>query len=319
MRNMSFKVGEAIVESGQKLRGSIRVTQASTHQVTIPYIIISGSEKGPTLTVLSGVHAVECAPVEAMFRLSDIVSPQELKGTLVIIPVVNTEGFHTRKPYHNQLDHLNQNQVFPGDPEGSITKRVAHTIFETFVSKSDYLVDCHSADIGEDATHGMFIYETEDEELHEKMVQMASCFECYFIETTKISGNTGVAIKEYQIPCIMTESGAPFPIREDDVQYHVDGVLNLMKHLGMMKGEASVTTPPIDPLTKRLWAQTGGAWRRQVEAGKRVKEDQLLGAVSSLNGETLQKVYAPFSGVVSFLRTHYSVNEGDTLLWIAQV
>ena len=315
---MSFKVGETTVKPGEKVRGSIRVAKASTHEVTIPYIIIHGSETGPTLTLLSGVHAVECAPIEAMFRVSDIVSPDEVKGTLIIIPVVNTEGFHTRKPYLNQLDHLNQNQVFPGDPEGSITKRVAHTIFESFVSKSDYLVDCHSADIGEDVTHGMFIYETEDEELREKMVQMASCFECYFIETTRISGNTGEAIKKYQIPCIMTESGAPFPIREDDVQYHVDGVLTLMKHLGMMKGEATLKTPPIDPPIKRLWAQTGGAWRRQVEAGQRVKEDQLLGTVSSLEGETLQTVSAPFSGVVSFLRTHYSVNEGDTLLWVAK-
>jgi predicted deacylase len=165
----------------------------------------------------------------------------------------------------------------------------------------------------------MFIYDTEDTELREKMIQMASCFDCLFIETTKISGNTGEAVKEFKIPCIMTESGTPYPIREKDVQYHVNGILNLLKHLGMMKGKPSVKTPLIDPTTRRLWAQTGGAWRRNVEAGQHVNASELLGTVSNLKGETLQTVIAPFSGVVSFLRTHYSVNEGDTLLWLAEV
>ena len=38
-----------------------------------------------------------------------------------------------------------------------------------------------------------------------------------------------------------------------------------------------------------------------------------------LVGGTLQEVTAPFDGVVSFLRTHYSVNAGDTLLWVAEI
>lgn len=106
-----------------------------------------GAREGPTLTVLSGVHAVEYTPVEAVLRLADSVDASDLSSTLIMLPVVNTEGFHARKPYENSLDHLNQNRVFPGDQEGSITRRVAHAVFTQFAARSTHLVDLHSAEL----------------------------------------------------------------------------------------------------------------------------------------------------------------------------
>jgi len=315
---MSFHVADVEVKPGEKHAGYLSVGSASTHEVKMPYIVVNGAKPGPVLTVLSGVHAVECTPVEAVLRLAKSVEPADISGILVLVPVVNTEGFHARKPYSNQLDHLNQNKVFPGDSEGSMTRRVAHAVFDSFVSKSDYLVDCHSADLGEDATHGMFIYRTDDEDLTNKMTEMARCFDCDYIGTTEISGNTGEAVRLYGIPCIMTESGAPYPIREDDVLYHYMGLRNLMRHIGMMDEEAALGDQRVDPPTQRVHAKSGGLWRRKVEAGQRVKEEQLLGTVSDLHGETLQVATAPLEGVVSFLRVHYSVNEGDTLCWVTE-
>lgn len=315
---MSYQVADANVEPGEKHKGYLVIAHASTHEVRMPYIVVNGAERGPVLTVLSGVHALECAPVEAVLRLADSVEPADVNGTLALVPVVNTEGFHARKPYSNQLDHLNQNKVFPGDPDGSVTRRVAHAVFHHFVSKSDYLVDCHSADLGEDATHGMFIYRTEDAGLTSRMIEMARCFDCDFIETTGISGNTGEAVRLYGIPCIMTESGAPYPIRDDDVLYHYMGLRNLMRHIGLLDGEAALGDQRVDPPSRRVWAKSGGLWRRRVEAGQRVEEGQLLGVVSDLHGGTIQTATAPLQGVVSFLRTHYGVNEGDTLCWVTE-
>jgi len=49
-----------------------------------------------------------------------------------------------------------------------------------------------------------------------------------------------------------------------------------------------------------------------------VKKGEKVGSVCNLIGETLQEVHVPFDGVVTFLRVHYSVNAGDTLLWVAE-
>jgi hypothetical protein len=315
---MSFKVQDTVIEPGTIHRGYIDIGYASTHMVKLPYIVINGAKKGSTVTILGGVHAVECAPVEAIYRLAETVNPDELSGTLLLVPIVNTEGFHARKPYHNQLDHLNQNKVFPGDPDASITRRVAYHVFEHFVSKSDLLIDAHSADLGEDVTRGIFVYKTEDKSLSDKMVELASLYNPVLIETTSISGNTGEAVNKYGIPCLMIESGAPYPIREKDVQYHYEGALNILKHLKMLKGEATKYDPPVDPPSQRVWAVKGGVWRRKVEAGQRVKEGEILGSVCNILGESIQIAIAPFDGVVSFLRVHYSVNAGDSLFCVAK-
>jgi predicted deacylase len=316
---MSFKVEDTIIEQGSMYRGWLDVGEASTHTVKIPYIILNGKKEGPTLTVLGGVHALECAPVETIFRLTENIKPEDVSGTLILVPVVNTEGFHARKSYHNILDNLNQNGVFPGDPEASITKRVAYHIFDKFVSKSDVLIDAHSADLGEDVTRGIFIYKTENKELFSKMVDLAGCYRSALIETASINGNTGEAVNIYGIPCLMIESGAPFPIRETDVKYHYDGVVNVMKYMGMLEGEAERQAHLVDPNAQRLWAVKGGAWRRLVEPGQRVKKGEKVGSVANLLGETIQEAQAPFDGVVTFLRVHYSVNAGDTLLWVAEI
>ena len=315
---MSFKVQDTVIMQGTVQRGYVKIGDASTHEVKLPYIVINGAQKGPTVTILGGVHAVECAPIEAIFRLAETIIPDQLSGTLILIPIVNTEGFHARKPYHNQLDHLNQNKVFPGDPEATITKRVAYHVFKHFVCKSTVLIDAHSADLGEDVTRGIFVYKTENKKLFDKMVELASLYNPALIESTSISGNTGEAVNKYGIPCLMIESGAPYPIRERDVQYHYDGALNVLRHLKMLEGEAVSYHPPLDPPSERVWAVKGGVWRRKIEAGQRVKKGEELGLVCNLLGETIQTAYAPMDGVISFLRVHYSVNSGDSLCWVAK-
>ena len=316
---MSFKVLDTVIERGTIYRDYIKVGDASTHAVRLPYIIINGTKKGPVITILGGVHAVECAPIEAIYRLSEEIKPEALSGTLILVPVVNTEGFHARQPYHNQLDHLNQNKVFPGDKNASITKRVAYHVFKHFVSISDLLIDAHSADLGEDVTRGIYVYKTDYELLYNKMLELASFYNPTLIETTEISGNSGEAVNLYSIPCLMIESGTPYPIREKDVEYHLKGAINIMKHYKMLSGEATKYNPPVDPPSQRVWALKGGIWRRRVETDQHVKKGDNLGSVCDLLGNCNQIVSAPFDGVVSFLRIHYSVNSGDTLLWLAKV
>lgn len=314
-----FQIGETRIKKGTKIKGWLEVAEATSYQVKLPYIVINGIHEGPTITILSGVHSIEAAPIEATLNLTKLIEPRKLKGRVIVIPVVNTEGFHTRKPYENLLDHLNQNKVFPGDPTRSITSQVAYIIFKEFVSKSDYLIDCHSADLGEDATRGMFIFNVDDEELTNKMMEMASCFNCDYIETIDISGNTGEAVKTYGIPCIMTESGTPYDIRKEDIEYHTQGIINFLRHRGMLEGKATLGKPKVNPMTHRIWAKHAGIWRKQVKAGQRVKKDMILGEVVNLHGETKQVVRSPLRGVISFLRIHYNVNQGDTLLWIKDV
>jgi uncharacterized protein len=316
---LSLTIGGIEVPPGTRGRGYLRVSESSINEVKLPWVAFNGFLPGPTLCILGGVHSLECTPIEGLLRIIEELDPSTIMGKLLIIPVVNTTGFNSRTPYDNPWDHLNQNKVWPGDPEGPLTKRVAHIVWTEFISKANVVVDAHSADLGEDTTRSIYIFKTSDEQLRNKMVEMAGCWDVDHIETATISGNTGEAVAQLEIPCIMTEAGAPYPVREKDAWWFAKGIYNLMRFLGILPGDAVVKKVHIDPESRRLYALHGGAWRKLVDAGTKVKEGQLLGTVYSLVGECLQEVRAPHDGTVTFLRTHFSVNQGDTLLWLTRV
>jgi hypothetical protein len=319
VEDIILRIAGVEVNKGSKTKGRFKVGESAGHDIYLPFIIIRGESEGPTLCVLGGVHSLECTSIEAILRLEYLVSPDILSGVLILIPVVNVEGFSRRTPYYNDIDYLNQNKVFPGNQYGTITQRVAYHVFNEFVSKADYLVDAHSADLGEDGSRLVFAYRTNNDELYQKMVKMASCFDVDYILLSDGEKSTGEAVKKYGIPCIETLSGAPFPIREEDVSFHKDGILNLMRYLKMLKGKAIHASVPVDPEISRLYSDYGGIWRKKVSAGQCVKKGEILGEVLSLVGDRLQLVEAPSNGNVVFLRTHYSVNSGDTLLLLAEI
>ncbi len=316
---MSITIGDADIGGGEKVKGVLKVGEASTHDVMMPYIVVNGSQPGPTLCVLGGVHPLEYASIEGVLRVAQKIEPTGLWGTLLVVPVVNTDGFNARAAFNNPIDYVNQNRVFPGDPAGSMSRKVAHTLFEEFVSKSDYLVDSHGGDLTEDIRRYVIVGETDDEGLHRKMVEMASYYDAAYIQVSVIRGSTGEAMRKYGIPCITSESGTPFPVREEDIRFHYDGIMNVMKHLGMIEGKPDIRKLKVNPRRERLYAKRGGIWRQKVMAGQRVEKGTVLGEIVNLFGETLQTVRAPFDGFANNSRTSRVANSGDTLIWVIEV
>jgi len=316
---MSITIGGVEIKRGEKAKGFIKVGETPTHEITMPYVVVNGSENGPTLCVLGGIHPLEYASIEGVLRVANEVEPKDLKGILLIVPVVNTDGFSARAAFNNPIDYVNQNRVFPGDETGTMSRRVAHALFDEFVSKADALIDSHGGDLTEDINKFVIVGNTEDEEIRKKMVDMASCYDAHYIRVTDIKGSTKEALDLYGIPCITPESGTPYPVREEEIRFHRDGIMNVMRYMGMLEGESALGKLKVDPTQERLYAKWGGIWRQKVEAGQRVEKGDVLGEVVNLFGETLQTVRAPFDGVANNSRTSHIANSGDTLIYVVKV
>jgi hypothetical protein len=316
---MSVKIGDSAIQRGEKVRGYLKVAEASTHSVTLPYIVVNGAHEGPKLCVLGGVHPLEYAGIEGVLKVANEVEPKDVKGTLMLLPLVNTDGFHARAAFNNPIDYVNQNRVYPGDPKGTLSRRVAHIVFNEFVSKSGYLIDSHGGDLTEDINRYVIIANTNDEKLKKTMIEMASCYDSHFIQTTNIVGSSKEAMTKYGIPCITPETGTPFPVKVDDVNWHRNGIINVMKLLGMINGKPELKRQPLDPEIHKVVAEHGGLWIQMIDAGARVKKGDLLGEVVSLIGETLERLKAPCGGVICASRTSVTVNQGDVLVQIAEV
>jgi predicted deacylase len=316
---MSVQIGDSIIRRGEKVRGYLKVAEASTHDVTLPYIVVNGTQEGPKLCVLGGVHALEYAGVEGVLKVANEVEPKAIRGTLFLVPVVNTDGFHARTAFNNPIDYVNQNRVYPGDPKGTMSRRVANLVLTEFLSKSEYLIDSHGGDLTEDINRFVIIASTQDEKLRKTMIDMASCYDSHFIQTTNLVGSSKEAMTKYGIPCITPETGTPYPVKVDDVNWHYNGVMNVMKLIGMMEGSPRLKKQLLDPDIQKVVAEHGGLWIQKIDAGSRVKKGDILGEVVSLVGETLEKHEAPCGGVIYSSRACVSVNQGDILAQVAKV
>ena len=83
-----------------------------------PYLAIAGASDGPAVLITAGIHAAEYTGIEAAIRLGRTIDPRDVRGTIVVIPVLNRPGFYERSMYVNPEDGDNLNRVFPATRTG---------------------------------------------------------------------------------------------------------------------------------------------------------------------------------------------------------
>ena len=113
--------------------------------------VIHGSKPGPVLTLLGAVHGDELIGPMALTHLLGTqfcgpdrpIDPENLAGTIRIVPVVNLPGYRMRSRYFPDGRDLNRES--PGSSKGNTTSRVAQRVFKNIIAGSDYVIDVHTA------------------------------------------------------------------------------------------------------------------------------------------------------------------------------
>ena len=313
-----------------------------------PVISIAGIKPGPVLFVNAGVHGGEYPAVEAVIRLSKTLDPKKISGTVILLPVLNLPAFRTRTPFVCPIDNINPNRVFPGDPRGSYSEQMTHALINEFVVYADAYVDLHGGDIPE-ALVPFVICRSGDDEVSRRSKAIAMAFGLQYVLTVSkpvqpAKGQSSyAAAAEKEIPAILAEAGGVGQMQEEAVELLASGVLNVMRHLGMIAGDTPATTGKDEArisddeinskskakrtagravattlLTKFEWVYTKnvGMWYPKIAPGDVVKEGQQIGTVGDLFGEILEEIISPVNGVVLFLTINPSVLEKGLLMGI---
>src|SRR5437660_8218469 len=92
----------------------------------VPVIELTGAADGPALTVIAGVHGCEYAPMAAVRRWAGELQPDNLRGRVRAVPVLNLPAIWARSMFVVREDGKNLNRCLPGDPAGTFTERRAH-------------------------------------------------------------------------------------------------------------------------------------------------------------------------------------------------
>jgi len=302
---------------GEKSLGFLDVGTTSVNTYRIPVAVINGTEEGKTLCLIGGTHGTEFASIEAVIRIVQNLNPKEMKGTVLAVTVLNGPQFEHRSAFLSPFDQLNQNRQFPGNPEGTLSQRTAHVVFSEMVSKADALIDCHGGDITEDIDDMVIVQLGPNKEANKTAAEMASCFPTKYVVTHKpgeIGGSSGVATEKYGIPCITSEAGTPYPVRERHVRFHYDGIMNNLKYFGIIPGKPQMVQPTMNPVRYRFKTNLGGIWHPYVDLAQMVSKGQEVGNISDLFGNIIETYKVPEDSMVTFLRVFYSVNVGEPLI-----
>ncbi|GAG88657.1 unnamed protein product, partial [marine sediment metagenome] len=145
-----IKVGNVEAQPGEKNSGFLKVGEAPLSDINLPVGIINGTRPGPTLCVIAGEHAMEYPGINAAIRIFKDTDPENLRGSLIIVPVVNTPAFETRTPYVCPIDNVNLARAGSlSYRDGTISHIIKRTLIEKIVSISDYLINLHGGDYPE--------------------------------------------------------------------------------------------------------------------------------------------------------------------------
>src|SRR5215813_4526057 len=131
----TFAVGSLQAGRGTKVTGFLDVPGTPTR---MPVTLVRGVAAGPVLCVTAGVHGGEYPGIEAAIRTAAWLDPKDVGGTVIIVHIVNLPAFHGRNIYVCPLDGKNPNRVFPGNPKGTVSERLAHTLFSEVIARAQF-------------------------------------------------------------------------------------------------------------------------------------------------------------------------------------
>jgi predicted deacylase len=286
--------------------------------MNIPVEVVCGKEAGAVFFVCAAIHGDEINGVEIIKRLLTHPALKKIKGTLIAVPIVNVFGFNTKSRY--LPDRRDLNRCFPGIADGSLASQLAHTFMQEIVTKSLYGIDLHTG-----AVHRSNLPQLRGDMEDPETRRLAEAFRVpVIINSSARDGSLREAAREKGIKILLYEGGEALRFNEEVIETGVEGVLAVMRSIGMLPTPRQKTTspkesPPCFVARSSHWmrAPHSGTLIAHKKLGDNVVVGDLLGVVSDPFGRHRFELHSGYSGIVIGQTMLPLVNEGDACFHIA--
>jgi len=258
-----------------------------------PVVVIHGKEAGPTVCLTAAVHGDEVNGVEIARRVVQNLNSEDLKGTLISVPVVNMDGLWRKDRYMS--DRRDLNRAFPGDINGSTASRVAYSLFNNIISHCDSLIDLHSGSMYRENITQLRVDLTIPE-----VAEVAKQFGAVSVlQSIAPSGSLRGSATKAGIPTVVMEVGGPFILNVTLVETAVKALRSYLSSIDILPRSFFWSSPqPIFYASQWIRSQLGGILVNTVDLGQKVNKGQLLGKISNPVNDQVEILFAPFDAVV---------------------
>ncbi len=310
-----FEFAGEKIQPGERRTIAIPLAPLVTHDnLAMSVTVVAGKRAGPTLLVSAAIHGDEINGVEIIRRLLRHPAIQQLRGTLLAIPVVNVHGFLHQTRY--LPDGRDLNRSFPGSSTGSLASRVADKFVDQVLHRCNYALDLHTG-----ARHRTNLPQIRVDLTNPESEALGMAFGVPVLLHSRLrDGSLREEAAQHGIPFLLYEGGESLRFDEFSIRVGVRGILNVMRYLDMLRPTRRRKPVPKPFISRRsTWvrANTSGVMRSLANIGSRVNEGELLGIIGDPMGNLETGLYAPEDGIIIGKLNLPLVNEGDALFHIA--
>ena len=281
-----------------------------------PEVATEGKEK--RISIVTGTHGDELEGQYVCYELQRRIMESicSLKGIVDIYPALNPLGIDCINRGFPAFD-LDMNRVFPGSRNNAMPEYVARGIMDD-LEGSDVCIDIHASNI--------FLKELPQARINanmkDRLVPLAVQLNLDFIwvhpAATVLEATLAHSLNSIVTNTIVVEMGVGMRITKEYTNQLVDGIFNLMIHMGIWDGEnTEVRRPMISENPEDVYyinAAKAGLFVPVVGHCTELKRGDYIGDVlNPLTGEAEETILSPSDGILFTLREYPIVDEGSLI------
>lgn len=315
MPNSKFILGGVEIPRDVNTIININLPKLYNTPTQLPVRVIRGKKDGPTIFVSAAIHGDELNGIEIIRRFRKLSILKKLKGTIILVPIVNVYGIMTLSRY--LPDRRDLNRSFPGSSKGSLAGRVAKIFFDEIVKKCDLGIDLHTA-----AIHKSNLPQVRTNIENEYTFRLAKAFGASVVLHSELrDGSLRAVAQEEGVPILLYEAGEALRFDETSIRIGVHGLVNVLRENEMLPKTIRKTPKKLPVITKNskwIRATESGMLRTIKALGDTVEENEVIAYIDEPLDDNSFAILSPFDGVIIGKSEIPLVQEGDAIFHIAK-
>lgn len=314
---MSFKLGNLSADKGQKVSGFLDMPFTEDK---LPVTLINGEQEGDTVLITGGIHNAEYVGIETVMGLARELEPMDIKGILIIVHIVNVNGFKARTISVSADDGKNLNRVFPGDPEGTYTDKLAYFMEKELFSRADYYIDVHNGDWFEDLSPFIYCVGNAAPEVAKKAEEMAQAADVpFYVKSQGASGGAYNYAGALGIPAVLLERGCLGMWTPEEAEASKKDVRNILRILGSLisnrfTGDMQKQIPRHMCHAHYIDSEKDGCWFPRKKSGDIVRAGEIVGVLKDYFGNVIEEIVLKEDCIILYQTISYSVPKNSPLI-----
>lgn len=291
----------------------------------IPITVISNST-GPTALLTGANHGDEYEGPIALQSLAHELRPEDITGRVIIVPYMNYPAFLAARRV-SPVDGLNLNRSFPGQPDGTLTQKIADYFERSLVPMADLVVDFHSGGKTLDFVPFACAHYLDDADQQAACVAAVQAFNAPYtmmLRELDAVGMYDTAVEAQGKVFVTTELGGGGTATARSTRIAHKGLRNVLIHAGILSGEVDLApSQMLDMPSDACFhiATEGGMFEPMVDLGEQVEAGTPIARIwdTQHSGRAPIELHAQRGGLLAARHFPGLIQPGDCIAVIADV